>query len=84
MFCQPVVVKAFRGIALNRFMVAAEDDVAVITDAAGAASIEAGLSAAHTVGFPKIDVFAVPEWPIEDGAVPNWAEMRHLFPLQQR
>jgi len=82
MSIQPVVIKTFRGIALNRWMVGTVGDVVVITDTQGAEAIRRGAEPAHSVGFPKSDVFAVPESPVLDGSVPNWAEMRLVFSLQ--
>ena len=82
MSIQPVVIKAFKGIALNRWMVGTVGDVAIITDIHGAEAVRRGAEPTHSVGFPKTDIFAVPESPVLDGSVPNWAEMRHIFPLQ--
>lgn len=74
-----VVVRAFRGVALNRWMVGVLDNVAVITDRAGADAVQAGLDPLRSLGFPKEDIFVSPDCPVPDGSVPNWAEMRRRF-----
>lgn len=79
MGCEAVVVKAFKGIALNRWMVGTVGGVAVITDADGAEACKRGQTPRYSVGFPKSDVFCLPDRSIEDGSSPNWDEMRRRF-----
>ena len=79
MSIEPIVAKAFKGVALNRWMVGTAGNVAVITDDAGAAAVRRGAEPTHTVGFPKSDIFIRPESPVPEGTVPNWAEMRRRF-----
>jgi hypothetical protein len=79
MSIEPVVVKAFRGIALNRWLIGICGEVAVITNEAGAEAVRGGRVPAHTVGFPKGDVFQPSGARIDDGIIPNWSEFRPRF-----
>lgn len=79
MGCEIVVVKAFKGIALTRWMVRSSGNVAIITDFEGAEAVRLGDEPRRSIGFPKCDVFVAPDRPVPDGTVPNWAEMRPRF-----
>jgi hypothetical protein len=74
-----VVVKGFKGIALNRWMVGTYRNVAIITDDGGVEAVRLGAEPHRSVGFPKCDVFVSPDHPVKDGSVPNWSEMRPRF-----
>jgi hypothetical protein len=74
-----VVIKAFRGIAINRWLVGVGADSAVITDESGATAVLVGREPEHSLGFPKGDIFVPPDTPVRDGDRPNWEEMRPRF-----
>jgi hypothetical protein len=77
-----VVVKAFGGIALNRWMLGHDTSVADITNEAGAAAAAAGREPEHVVGFPIADVYRPPEIPVRDGETPDWDEFIRRIVLQ--
>jgi len=75
-----VVIKAFDGLALVRWMIGVLPTVAKITDDAGAKAIAAGGEPQFVVGFPLQDVFEMPyAVSISDGDMPNWADFRPKF-----
>lgn len=79
MVCQAVVVRAFRGVALNRWMVGETGNVAEITDESGAKDVSAGQQPAHVLGFPKNDIFESPTTSISDGDTPDWTQLTQRF-----
>jgi hypothetical protein len=75
-----VVVKAFGGQALVRWLVGLTQSVAEITDDAGAQAVRDGRRPIASVGFRRSDVFvADPVTRIRDGDYPNWDTMSHRF-----
>ena len=79
MTVERVVIKAFRGVALNRWLIGASGEIAIITDDAGALAAREGLEPEHSLGFPKVDIFRPCDGAVDDGSMPNWADMRHRF-----
>lgn len=75
-----VVVKAFDGKALVRWLVGICPTVAQITDADGVAAVRSGKLPQFSVGFPFWDVF---RWDkhtrISDGDEPNWDTLAPRF-----
>lgn len=81
MVAKHVVIRAFRGIALNRWCVGFASGAALITNEDGAAAVNRGRTPEYVLGFPSGDVFEPPDTGITDGDSPNWAEMRLYSPI---
>jgi hypothetical protein len=79
MVMERVVVKAFMGVALNRWLIGTRGHLADITDDSGAEMVNAGREPLYVVGFPKQDVFRPESEIITDGSIPDWTKIRPRF-----
>lgn len=79
MFVEPVVVRAFRDVALARWLIGETGAVAIITDESGAEAVRRGQAPEFALGFPKVDVFVPSDGASLDEISRNWAGMRRRF-----
>lgn len=69
-----VLLRAFGGAALRRWLVAENEAVAYVTNNDGRTAIERGREPEFVVGFPKGDVFQ-PDPAVADGSHPDWSKL---------
>lgn len=65
---EPVLVRVFGGSIVKRWLIGTCGNCATITNDSGAKAVQAGLDPPHAVGFPKSDVFLVPDWASDEGS----------------
>lgn len=76
---ESVIVKAFRGVAINRWLIGEYGHLAVITNERGAEAVRRGEQPEFVLGFPKDDVFCHQTGFVVDGDTPDWSAIPKKF-----